>query len=470
MVSTLLQSVHSASRRHASAGGEATIREWAQFFTPPQVAELMARLIEPVAGRVRVLDPGAGTGILGVAAAERLLEAGAEAVHLVAIETEPSVREHLARILSTMAATRTRFSFEIQATDFLDFGGFFSLACEPFDVVISNPPYFKTLPSDTRGGSAPNAYARFMAISVALLRSGGQFSFIVPRSYASGSYFRRFRQQFHSSVLLSHVHLFRSRSTVFREQDVLQETLILAGCRASPQGEQEVCITSSEGPGDIDQASTLFVRHDRIVRPETRECWIHLPESHRDLDVLDEMDGLGATLESLGLRISTGPVVPFRATEWLREVPGAYPLLWMQHVHPMAVRWPAGGTRKPEWLTSAVPASLLVPNEPMVLMRRFSAKEDARRLVAAALEPDQLPGKRIGLENHLNFISYPFGPDLVVLRGLAAFLNSEPVDRYFRIVNGTTQVNATEVRSMRFPDVATLRSLGATQVNPQLDG
>ena len=44
--------------------------------------------------------------------------------------------------------------------------------------------------------------------------------------------------------------------------------------------------------------------------------------------------------------------------------------------------------------------------------------------------------------------------------GFAAFLNSTLVDVYFRQFNGHTQVNATDLRNLRYPTRAELESLG----------
>jgi adenine-specific DNA-methyltransferase len=45
-------------------------------------------------------------------------------------------------------------------------------------------------------------------------------------------------------------------------------------------------------------------------------------------------------------------------------------------------------------------------------------------------------------------------------KGLAAFLNSTLVDIYFRQFNGHTQVNATDLRNLRYPTRTELESLG----------
>ena len=95
-------------------------------------------------------------------------------------------------------------------------------------------------------------------------------------------------------------------------------------------------------------------------------------------------------------------------------------------------------------------------------MRRFSAKEEKRRLVAAPLIRGSLNANVVGLENHLNYIrgvSRELDEELAY--GLSALLNSTFLDRYFRISNGNTQVSATELRAMPLPAERDIRSIGA---------
>ncbi len=46
-------------------------------------------------------------------------------------------------------------------------------------------------------------------------------------------------------------------------------------------------------------------------------------------------------------------------------------------------------------------------------------------------------------------------------KGLAAYLNSTLVDAYFRQFSGHTQVNATDLRNLKYPDLATLKRIGS---------
>ena len=140
------------------------------------------------------------------------------------------------------------------------------------------------------------------------------------------------------------------------------------------------------------------------------------------------------------------------------------PLLWMQHVRSGCIEWPlAGGFRKPERIRRDAPQKLLVPNGTYILLRRFSAREEKRRLTAAVLPGDLLPGDRIGLENHLNSIHRDGkGMDDDEAYGLAGLLNSTLFDRYFRISNGNTQVSASEMRALPLPSIELIRRIGVT--------
>ena len=47
-----------------------------------------------------------------------------------------------------------------------------------------------------------------------------------------------------------------------------------------------------------------------------------------------------------------------------------------------------------------------------------------------------------------------------VLYGLYVLFNSTMYDSYYRILNGSTQVNSTEVNSMPVPPMSTIESMG----------
>jgi adenine-specific DNA-methyltransferase len=104
-----------------------------------------------------------------------------------------------------------------------------------------------------------------------------------------------------------------------------------------------------------------------------------------------------------------------------------------------------------------------MPNDWYVLVRRFSSKEEKRRIVAYVFDPRRFESEWIGFENHWNvFHSERRGLDPAVARGVACFLNSTMVDRHFRLFSGHTQVNATDLRNMKYPYLDTLRAYSSS--------
>jgi adenine-specific DNA-methyltransferase len=452
--------------RHDLSSGDHK-KMWGQFFTSPTIASFMVSLLRaPTRDTVRILDAGAGTGVLGLAAAERLIAFHRRRVHLTAVEKEPGALRAL-RGAATTARARLgadRLHVEIVDDDFLDLDrprlGTAILA--DFDYAIANPPYFKMSPTDDRGGAAPNAYARFMEVAARMLREDGELCFIIPRSFAAGFYFRQFRKRFHHLMRLDSVHVFESRCDAFRADGVLQENIIVH-YRRTKTATASIRISSSSGESDLDSRVAHSVARDRVLNPHDQDSVLFLPTGSDDLRVMDVFAAWGDTLSSYGLEVSTGPVVPFRAEEYLRTSPSqtTVPMLWLQHVLPGRVEWPLpGGFRKPEHVEAGAPAKLLVRNSNYVLLRRFSAKEDERRLVAAPYFKNSIPGATLGLENHVNYIHRRNGElDAKLGVALAALLNSSLFDAYFRLSNGNTQVSATELRALPLPPSKTLAIL-----------
>ena len=96
-----------------------------------------------------------------------------------------------------------------------------------------------------------------------------------------------------------------------------------------------------------------------------------------------------------------------------------------------------------------------------LLTKRFTSKEERRRLVACIFDPDQVEAEWIGFENHLNYFhASGHGLERTLAIGLYVFLNSTVVDQYFRRFSGHTQVNATDLRTLAYPSRDTLQSMG----------
>jgi adenine-specific DNA-methyltransferase len=177
------------------------------------------------------------------------------------------------------------------------------------------------------------------------------------------------------------------------------------------------------------------------------------------------MDSLHSNLVSLGLNVSTGRVVDFRLRSALRLQPekGTVPLLYPCHFNGGIVHWPKLQARKPNAiLHNDETLPWLVPTGVYLLTKRFTSKEEPRRLVACLFDPKAVEAEWLGFENHLNYFhANGHGLDRSLAVGLLAFLNSTVVDQYFRRFSGHTQVNATDLRQLAYPDRNTLQAMGA---------
>ncbi|KIG13083.1 Modification methylase PstI [Enhygromyxa salina] len=455
---------HAVQRARALglASTRAHKKQWGQFFSPAALGVFMASLVEldPHDGEVlRILDPGAGTGVMGLSLATRVLEQHpGRRVELVAVESEPTARAQLERSLALAGELLgSRFSSKVLNEDVLE------LQDRPvgrFHVAIGNPPYYKLPPSDPRGGDAPNIYARFMEVASALLHPGGALCFVVPRSFASGWYFRRFRARFHQKMQLRRVHVFDSRADAFRGDAVLQENIVVVYANHAA-ARPEVTISRSRGLRDL-AALTCLRAPARDVIGERDDAVVSLPTSPDELELLQAVRGWPNVLADLGLQVSTGPIVPFRSTQHLRRARGrtTVPLLWLQHVSANGVTWPLGRQfRKHEHVCRSIGPARLLPNQNYVLLRRFSAKEDAHRITAAAHLASELECPVFGLENHVNFVHRPGGMTEHEVIGLAALLGSKTIDAYFRISSGNTQVSAAELRSLPLPGLPVIEAI-----------
>ena len=112
---------------------------------------------------------------------------------------------------------------------------------------------------------------------------------------------------------------------------------------------------------------------------------------------------------------------------------------------------------------------MLLPEGWYTVVKRFSAKEERRRIVASVWSPVETPGQ-VAFENHLNvFHLGGQGMDADLAKGMAVWLNSTVIDKFFRTFSGHTQVNATDLRTLRFPTTAILRELGRNSVVSQVE-
>lgn len=463
-----------------------TQSELGQHFTPIAAAQLIASMPRlPASGTLRMLDPGAGSGVLTAALASRVLAEQPElSIEIVAVECDPVVLPNLQATLSACErAGGGRVRTEIIEADFIldtvGLGASLNLDGQ-FDLVIENPPYGKLAVSSTRraamraaGIDVPNLYAAFLSLSVTALREGGQVVAITPRSFFNGPYFGAFRAHLLDSIALDRVHVFDSRSTVFADTGVLQENVIFAGTRGAIPGVVELSVSHNHADTSCaHKVSSRNVAYEEVVFPNDPHRFIRLATDANDTAVAEIVLSQPCSLTDLGLQVSTGRVVDFRSRHALSAVnrPGAVPLVYPGNLRDGGVLWPRK-IRKPQWFhpNDDKDRKMLLPEGWYTIVKRFSAKEERRRIVASFWSPLDNPGE-VAFENHLNVFhvnGQGLGEDLA--KGISVWLNSSVIDKFFRTFSGHTQVNATDLRTLRFPSGATLRALGCNTAVSQIE-
>ena len=261
---------------HADDSIEAHKKEYGQYLTPIIVADFMANMVSCQDKEIiSILDPGIGSAVLTCATCEALYNKNKNLrkITVVGYEVDFGVltqtKETLEYLKRWLSEKNVLLDYSLRVKDFVlenagvldDNTTLFNKSYETYDIIISNPPYFKINKADPRAVVAtkvvhgqPNIYGLFMAISAHLLNEKGELVFITPRSFSSGQYFKAFRENFFGKITPLTLHLFGSRKDAFDRDAVLQEHVILHGTTKNKSHTPDtfkVQISFSQGVRDI---------------------------------------------------------------------------------------------------------------------------------------------------------------------------------------------------------------------------
>ena len=440
-----------------------------QFFTPPSIAKFMAELFSTnYSKNTKLLDAGAGVGALTIAFLNRWDATNSDGkIEATAFEADTII----ASTLNENIIKYNNFNVKICIVneDFVSSASKMIILekGQRFTHAILNPPYKKIGSNSLHraqiratGLETVNLYSGFVALALKLLEAHGELVAIIPRSFCNGPYYQPFRRFILRHASIERIHLFESRTKAFKDDGVLQENVIIKLIKGKEQGDVSISTSTDDSFSDLHEAQYRF---ERIVLPDDDNQFIHIPTGEDDDNLLQNA-AFGFSIADLGLKVSTGPVVDFRMREYLVDQPeaGTVPLLYPGHFADHNVEWPRMAFKKPNCIRDDISTrKWLYPNGYYTVVRRFSSKEEKRRLVASIIDPTRLPADWIGIENHLNVIHEgrkPLSEDMA--RGLSVYLNSSVVEQYFRRFNGHTQVNATDLKNLPYPNRNALIELG----------
>lgn len=408
--------------------------------TPEPIAALMAEmlldLIDSEPKRLRLLDPGIGDGSLSVAA-YRALNTAARDPQLVGVELSGDLLR-LAR--GRLEAEGTGLN-PIQ-TDFLrmrDHG--------EFDAVICNPPYGKRsqaalgpqLVAEYRDAISghPNLFALFIHKIIRVLTDGGVAVVICPRSILSGTYFSALRKFMAGNVSIERLVTFDQREGLF--DNVLQGLCILGIRKGAPQGSCTVVRFDTAGLPDSWQIDNLYLDGPRLD-------YRIIPGP--DAESRDLIEKALTYPVSVGDRfhVETGPLVWFRAKTRLvgpRRPEDVAPVIWSDQIGDGYIH--AGRREDRTRAVALTPFSAkLAKTGPSVVVKRVTAPEEPRRLVAGIISPE-LWKTPVIYENHTNVIRSS-GDGAIDVVALGLTLASGLFDKLLRMLSETTQVGAADLR------------------------
>ncbi|MEQ8746338.1 Eco57I restriction-modification methylase domain-containing protein [Pyruvatibacter sp.] len=450
-----------------------TREELGQFLTPESIARDMATMFGQLPQDVVLLDAGAGVGSLTAAFVSEALsrDEPPRSITVTSFEVDEGLAQLLAETLErcreACEGAGVRFASKVVCDDYILYSAEPLLTMvDSFNCAILNPPYAKLNSASrwrqalrSQGIETVNLYSAFVSLAVNQLEPSGELVAITPRSFCNGPYYQPFRRHVLDSSSIERLYLFESRKTAFKDDAVLQENVIFHLRKGKPQSKLVHLET--------DGGDTREVPFEEIVLPDDEHHFIRLTISKEDAELAERVQALPSTLVDLGLNVSTGRIVDFRAKEALRKTHGndTAPLIYPAHLRDGGVRWPIPDFKKYNAIevTERIERELVPPGR-YLLAKRFSSKEEKRRLVVSVYDA-VAPA---AFDNKLNFFHCDGKglPDELAL-GLAAFLNSTAVDDYFRLFSGHTQVNATDLRNLHYPARDVLEALGRADLGGQ---
>ena len=428
-------------------------RRKSQFFTSKSVAEFMAEKASYRREHLSILEPGAGNGLLTAAVVRYCMENGlCNSFSVRFVENDPDILPVLNETISLMKAYvlehHGMIEFFVSTENYI-----LSRDKSRYDIVICNPPYKKIRKDSAESKEMhnyvygqPNLYGLFMCKAVCELKTKGRFLFITPRSWTSGAYFKLVRECILAELDITDLLLFGGRDNVFKGEDVLQETMITAGVKARCQTEMvrfyiaESCFSRMPFQMEVPE---------KLIKGIGEDSYLLLPESKEGLQVIRRMSDIPDTFESLGYCFKTGPVVEYRDRLYISEVEksGYVPMYRMINIKDGDCVFPAN-TEKAQY-ADETRKGLMVLNKDMLFVRRLTSKEERRR-IQSCVYYKKGKHKYISIENHVNYLVRSDGMPLTVdeLEWLNKVLSSDDYDIYYRVCNGSTQVNAGELNKM----------------------
>ena len=420
-----------------------------------------------------VLDPAAGGGAFLMHAALRMREAMKGCApafvlaqigrRLLGFELDPLAAGFAQAALEVLLADLALASGRpipamVRACDTLD-----EPADEAFDLVIGNPPYGRvvlTAAQRTRYARSlyghANLYGVFTDIALRWAKPDGMVAYLTPASFLAGRYYAALRGLLAREAPPIAIDFVHGRRGVF--ENVLQETLLAVYRKGVRDVRAQFHYLHV-----VNERKANVLRNGTVGLPiDPSAPWL-APRDPQHSALINRVEQMTSRLSDWGYSVSTGPLVWNRFKSQMRDKAGGkavHPLIWAEAVTADGrFVYRAQKRNHAPYFKLEVGDAWLLVEQPCVLVQRTTAKEQARRLIAAELPAAFVEAHGgVVVENHLNMV-HADGKPKVPPAVIAALLNSRVVDEVFRCMNGSVAVSAFELEALPLPDPAKLKSL-----------
>ena len=453
-----------------------------RFFTKKETARLMANMLSIDEDRAAytVLDPGAGTGILSAAAVEQICQKAPKCrqIFLTCYENDPvflpQLYDNLERIRKKARHDYdVKLYFTVYEENYITESKnhytvtLFDTIEEKFDLIICNPPtelVEKGSDEAERAGGVTqvkvSAAILFAKLACRHLEEGGRLVIMLPTTVATSSSLTNFRKDMEKSLAIEKIHLFIGKTKNEKRAIPLKKNMIIEYAKiAKPEN---IFITTSTDNGKSENIAELDPLDYNFVVDE-KDGSLTLPKSVEDTKIVKYISDFPETLDSLGLKMSTGLVIDSRCEGLLFTEPtkGCIPLIRPAAIKGGQIRFPLPIKRQ---YLAAVNNTLVQKNKNLVIIKRVPAKSDERFVNSAVYMATQLPSYRfISTHNKINFIDTKDRESEMCARltfGIYALLNSTIYDRYISIISKSKQISSKEMRSLPLPPRNIIENMG----------
>ena len=443
-------------------------KDLCQFFSNESLACFLSDFINlPNISKdeeIKLLDAGAGDGILSFAAVLKLIKLGYKNIDIKLYEIDSSLHKIIKSNLNILKIQNPELNlnYTVIKKDFLKVN--IKLIKNHFDLAVINPPYKKNKHSFRYDANKvplniSNDYASFMALAFMALKTEGQLISISPRSFCSGTYFKDFRDYLIQESYIENIHIFKSRINVFKKDSILQENIVCS-LRKSHKCSKSIEISHSKDLDfNIDYSKNIY-RYQNIIKSQNDNHFIFLPESKSQQKSIEIVENLCSNMEKNEYMVKTGPIVPFRMKKLISNKASEHniPILRLKNIDAFKINW-TSDKNNTYLKKKETKDERLVQKDICILLRRFAPKENQYRIIATVFNPDQSNFKEIAVENHLNII-YKENFTHEEALGLTCILNSYLYDDYFRSLCGSTQINKSELMKLNIPSTNSIKKLG----------